>query len=157
MTKRTMDSTLQLRVPTVMFARLDRLAVVMEGTSVALASGRMTRSMVARLALDEGLAGLELTEGALDGAGPTEGSPDLVACLPRPDEGCTMNDSQRLLTLDEVAERLAVARQTVSRWARSGHLPGVWLGSRTVRVRAADLEAWIEAGRPADDGEGGAR
>lgn len=66
-----------------------------------------------------------------------------------------MDDSQRLLTLDEVAERLAVARQTVGRWARSGHLPGIWLSARAIRVSEADLAAWLEAGRPVDDGEGG--
>jgi len=51
----------------------------------------------------------------------------------------------RLLTLREVADRTGLALKSVRAWAaQRRHLPTVRLG-RAVRVREADLEAWLTA------------
>ena len=58
-----------------------------------------------------------------------------------------MND-ERLLTPDEVAERLKLSSFTVANMLRAGTLPGFKLGTLW-RVRAADLDAFIVAGSDA--------
>jgi excisionase family DNA binding protein len=50
------------------------------------------------------------------------------------------------LTVDDVASLLKVDQQTVRNWIDRGELPGVRVGSRHVRVRQSDLEAFIDAG-----------
>lgn len=50
----------------------------------------------------------------------------------------------RLLTPEEVAERLSVTVKTVREWLRTGELTGVKLG-RIWRVREEDLIAWVES------------
>lgn len=59
----------------------------------------------------------------------------------------------QLLTVHQVAEQLGITEGTVRRWCRSGHLPAVWLAQRTIRVRQADLDEFIEAGRPEAGGD----
>jgi excisionase family DNA binding protein len=51
----------------------------------------------------------------------------------------------RLLTVDQVAERLAVSRALVYRLISDGTLPAVQLNGRgsTLRVAAHELEAWL--------------
>ncbi len=47
------------------------------------------------------------------------------------------------LTVDQVAERLGVSRDTIWRWKRNGTFPkAVKLGGRTTRWRLSDIEAW---------------
>ncbi len=51
-----------------------------------------------------------------------------------------------LLTLDEVASRLAVSKATVRRYVNRGEIACVRLGSgqwAPLRIRPAALEAWI--------------
>ena len=50
---------------------------------------------------------------------------------------------ERLLTPDQVAERLSLSVLTVRAWLRSGRLPGVKPGGRVWRVRDADLDEYI--------------
>jgi len=50
---------------------------------------------------------------------------------------------ERLLTPEQVAERLGLSVLTVRDWLRSGRLPGVKPGGRVWRVRAHDLDAYI--------------
>jgi excisionase family DNA binding protein len=52
--------------------------------------------------------------------------------------------TERLLTARELAERLGVSTETVLRWARRGRLPAVYLSSRAIRFREADIDAWLE-------------
>lgn len=49
----------------------------------------------------------------------------------------------KLLTLDEVAERLQVSRRTVQRHIKAGKLVAIKM-NRAVRVRHSDLEKFIE-------------
>jgi excisionase family DNA binding protein len=52
----------------------------------------------------------------------------------------------RLLTLDEVADRLAVSVKTVRRRISTGELPAVRLGPserHSLRVDQAELERWL--------------
>lgn len=51
----------------------------------------------------------------------------------------------RLLTLSEVAEKLAVSRATVWRLIKKGALPGVNIG-HSLRVRVADLAEFMQKG-----------
>jgi excisionase family DNA binding protein len=56
-----------------------------------------------------------------------------------------MNDD-RLLTVDEVADRLRVDPETVRRWLRSGKIRGIGPMSRRSgwRVRASELERLLD-------------
>jgi excisionase family DNA binding protein len=51
----------------------------------------------------------------------------------------------RLLTIDAVAERLAVSRRTVERESAAGEIPALQLGGRRspIRVDERELEAWL--------------
>lgn len=53
----------------------------------------------------------------------------------------------RLLTADEVGERLGVDRRTVLRWAREEGLPSRRLGPREVRFAVEDVLEWSETRR----------
>jgi excisionase family DNA binding protein len=52
--------------------------------------------------------------------------------------------TDKLMTPEEVAERLNVTVNTVREWLRAGELTGVKLG-RIWRVREEDLKAWVES------------
>jgi len=56
-------------------------------------------------------------------------------------------DSEKLLTVDEVAEILRVSPSTVYRRIQAGELPAIKLGHRQVRIKQEDLDAYIEAHR----------
>jgi excisionase family DNA binding protein len=49
---------------------------------------------------------------------------------------------EKLLTPEQVAERLQVTVQTIYTWLRSGYLPSVKMG-RLWRIRPDDLEEFI--------------
>lgn len=51
-----------------------------------------------------------------------------------------------LLTVAEVAEILKLNAQTIRNWLERGELPYIRLGTRRVRIRQSDLDAFIEAG-----------
>lgn len=51
--------------------------------------------------------------------------------------------TKRLLTPEEVAERLAVTPRSIRIWLRQGKLKGVRVG-RLWRIRERDLEAFLE-------------
>lgn len=56
--------------------------------------------------------------------------------------------SEGLLTLDEAATYLGVAKITLRRWTRDGHLVCVRIGRRgDRRFRREDLDAYIERRR----------
>jgi excisionase family DNA binding protein len=50
------------------------------------------------------------------------------------------------LTVDDVAELLRMNPQTIRNWIDRNELPAVRVGSRRVRVRREDLDAFIAAG-----------
>jgi excisionase family DNA binding protein len=50
------------------------------------------------------------------------------------------------LTKEEVAQLLKVTTRTVEAYMRQGWLPFVRLGNRTVRFRAADIDAALSTG-----------
>ncbi len=50
---------------------------------------------------------------------------------------------EKLLTPEQVAERLQVTVQTIYTWMRSGYLPSVKMG-RLWRIRPGDLEEFIK-------------
>jgi excisionase family DNA binding protein len=54
------------------------------------------------------------------------------------------------LTVAEIAEHLKVNQQTVRNWIEAGTLKAVRIGSRRVRVRESDLEAFIDRGGDVD-------
>lgn len=51
--------------------------------------------------------------------------------------------TERLMTPEQAADRLAVSPKTLRDWLRRGQLRGVKVG-RLWRVREADLEAFIQ-------------
>ena len=60
--------------------------------------------------------------------------------------------SERLLTPEEVAERLGLSPMTVGDMFRAGKLPGFHVG-RLWRVREADLDEYVRALAAAGEGE----
>jgi excisionase family DNA binding protein len=53
---------------------------------------------------------------------------------------------ERLLTVEDVAERLQVTRESVRRYLRTKQLAGTRLGTKAGwRIREADLERFMEA------------
>jgi len=61
-----------------------------------------------------------------------------------------MPEAERLLTPEDIAERLGLALPTVRDKLRAGELPGFHLGDRFWRVREADLDEYIR--QLAEDG-----
>lgn len=57
-----------------------------------------------------------------------------------------MSDT-KLITLTEAADRLGVEMTTVRRWVRQGKLPGFKLGGRTYRIKASDVDTFLESRR----------
>jgi len=55
---------------------------------------------------------------------------------------------EELLTVDEVAHRLKLHRETVRRWIRAGRLKAISLGSDRagLRIRASEVQRLLEAG-----------
>jgi excisionase family DNA binding protein len=53
----------------------------------------------------------------------------------------------RLLTLAEVAERLQIPLDTVYRWRSAGDGPPGFKLGRHVRVRASELDRWLDERR----------
>ena len=63
-----------------------------------------------------------------------------------------MSEPERLLSPEDVADRLRVSPVTARAWLRTGQLPGVKVGDRgLLRMREADLNAYIR-GLAADQG-----
>jgi excisionase family DNA binding protein len=57
----------------------------------------------------------------------------------------------RLLTIEEASAYLHKSVKTVREWLRTGKLSGLKVGG-TWRIRASDLEAFLEAARPVKEG-----
>ena len=57
--------------------------------------------------------------------------------------------AEQMLTVEQVAERLQVHRDTVYAWIRSDQLPGYRIGGRKAgfRIKQSDLERFVEARR----------
>jgi excisionase family DNA binding protein len=56
--------------------------------------------------------------------------------------------AERLLTVDEVAERLRVTPETVRVWLRQGELAGISLGRRAgYRIEEAELQRFLDRRR----------
>jgi excisionase family DNA binding protein len=57
----------------------------------------------------------------------------------------TVDVRRRLVTIDEVAERLRVTRRTVERKIRRGELPALQLGDPRIALRVMErkLEEWL--------------
>jgi excisionase family DNA binding protein len=55
-------------------------------------------------------------------------------------------ESDRLLTVAEVAERLRTTPETIRRWLRAGKLHGVRMGGTKLgyRVRAGEVDRFLE-------------
>ncbi len=62
---------------------------------------------------------------------------------------------ERLLTPEQVAERLGLSVLTVRAWLRAGTLPGVKPGGRLWRMREADLDGYIRGLRLGGNGGNG--
>lgn len=65
--------------------------------------------------------------------------------------GCRM-DSERWVTVDDVATHLGVTRDSIYRWMNSKGLPAHRVG-RTWRLRLSEIDDWVRSGRGASDAE----
>ena len=64
--------------------------------------------------------------------------------------------NERVLTVNQVAERLQVNVQTVRRWLRNGELIGTPIGGRTGwRVAESEIQAFLDRRRMARSDETG--
>ena len=71
-----------------------------------------------------------------------------------------IDSADKFVTVAEIADLLKVNQQTVRNWIDAGDLPAVRVGSRRVRIRTSDLDAYLEAaseqqraGKIADEGD----
>jgi excisionase family DNA binding protein len=66
----------------------------------------------------------------------------------------TQTNTENLLTLAQVRQRLQVSDRTVRRWVNDGSLPAVRLHGHGIRVRERDVQRLIQedprAGSPPD-------
>jgi excisionase family DNA binding protein len=60
--------------------------------------------------------------------------------------GNSMGEEARLLTPEQVAERLSVSRHTVMKWLRDGKITGHKLGGKIWRVHPDDVQARLFKG-----------
>ena len=60
---------------------------------------------------------------------------------------------ERLLTVEEVSDVTVMHPVTVYGLIRDGVIPAIRLGTRTIRVREADLEAYLESRSTAKVGD----
>jgi excisionase family DNA binding protein len=51
----------------------------------------------------------------------------------------------KMLTIEEVAERMRVNEKTVRNWIASGELPAFPIGKRGYRISETDLRKFVEA------------
>ena len=51
--------------------------------------------------------------------------------------------NRRMLTARDVGEQLGVSAEAVLRWIRRGELPAFRLPGGAIRIREAELEAWL--------------
>lgn len=58
-----------------------------------------------------------------------------------------MSSAEPLLSVDDVAARLGIPRQTIYEWRRLGKGPTGYRIGKYLRFHAADVEAWIESMR----------
>ena len=59
----------------------------------------------------------------------------------------TTEHTERLLTAQEVGDKLSVSTNTVLDWHQAGAIPSYRLNGRTVRFRLFEVEAWLEEQR----------
>jgi excisionase family DNA binding protein len=59
----------------------------------------------------------------------------------------TQPNPERLLTAQEVGEKLSVSRNTILDWHQSGTIPSFKLNGKAVRFRLSEVEAWLLAQR----------
>lgn len=57
-----------------------------------------------------------------------------------------MGDTSEWLTVDEIAGRMRISKMTVYRMVHVGQVPATRFG-RTLRIRAADFEDYLESCR----------
>lgn len=50
----------------------------------------------------------------------------------------------RLLTVEEAADKLQISAYMVRQWARERKIPAIRMGDRYWRFRRSSLDAWIE-------------
>jgi excisionase family DNA binding protein len=64
-------------------------------------------------------------------------------------------EEQPFLTPQEVSALLHVSVQTVRRWIKDETLPAYRVGPRMWRIRAADLDEWLQRSTAAAGNQGG--
>ena len=52
---------------------------------------------------------------------------------------------EKMLTVEEVAQRMRVNEKTVRTWIASGELPAFPIGKRGYRISESDLHVFVEA------------
>ena len=77
--------------------------------------------------------------------------PKAAPVYPKPDPLGPL-DPGRLLRLDEAADRLTISPATLRRLIKDGRLAAVKISDRALRIRPADLEAYVASHltRPGD-------
>ncbi len=56
-----------------------------------------------------------------------------------------MNGNEPWVDVDDVAEHLSVARDTIYRWVKSRHLPAHRMGS-LLRFKLSEVDEWVRVG-----------
>ena len=51
----------------------------------------------------------------------------------------------RLITIEELVEKLSVSKATIYAWTSRGRIPHVKVGSRLIRFRESEIIAWLDS------------
>ena len=64
------------------------------------------------------------------------------------DEENVVTQTSDLLTIDQVAQRLGLPKQTLAQWRYLGRGPAfIKLGPKSVRYAASDVDTWLDSQR----------
>ncbi len=64
-------------------------------------------------------------------------------------ENVNMNETERWLSVEEIARHLGVSKDTIRAWIKKNSIPYHKVG-RLYKFRVSEVDAWVESGKSAD-------
>lgn len=64
-------------------------------------------------------------------------------------ENVNMNETERWLSVEEIARHLGVSKDTIRAWIKKNSIPYHKVG-RLYKFRVSEVDDWVESGKSAD-------